>query len=172
MAAAPSGRIIARAKGVAFLLLDVDGVLTDGLVTFTSEGHEVKSFHIHDGHGIKQLVRAGVDVGILSGRHSPIVERRATELGILEVHQGAEDKLKVYEKLLARRRLRDQDVAYIGDDVPDLHIMKRVGFAVAVRNGHDAVKRSAHYTTSRRGGDGAVREVCDLLLRAKGIRAP
>jgi len=169
--AAPSARIVARAKGVVFLLLDVDGVLTDGLVTLTSEGHEIKSFHSHDGQGIKQLVRAGIDVGVLSGRRSPIVDRRATELGIAEVHQGAEDKLSVYESLLVRRRLRDQDIAYVGDDVPDLQILKRVGFAVAVRNGHDTVKRSAHYTTSRRGGEGAVREVCDFLLRARGIRS-
>jgi 3-deoxy-D-manno-octulosonate 8-phosphate phosphatase (KDO 8-P phosphatase) len=168
---APSGRIIARAKGVAFLLLDVDGVLTDGLVTFTSEGLEIKSFHSHDGYGIKQLVRAGVDVGIVTARRSPTVERRATELGIVEVHQGADDKLAVYDALLTRRRLRDSEVAYVGDDVPDLPILKRVGFAVTVLNGHDTVKRSAHYTTSRRGGEGAVREVCDLLLRAKGIPA-
>ncbi len=168
--AAPSGRVLAKAKAVAFLLLDVDGVLTDGRVTFTSDGQEVKSFHIHDGHGIKQLSRAGIEVGILSGRQSPIVERRAAELGISEIHQGADDKLGAYEALLARRKLRDDEVAYVGDDFPDLPIMRRVGLAVAVRNGHDAVKRSAHYTTIRRGGDGAVREVSDLLLRAKGIR--
>jgi 3-deoxy-D-manno-octulosonate 8-phosphate phosphatase (KDO 8-P phosphatase) len=168
--ATPSSRLLAKAKAVAFLLLDVDGVLTDGRVTFTSDGNEVKSFHIHDGHGIKQLCRAGIEVGILSGRQSPIVDRRANELGISEVHQGAADKMIVYEALLARRKFRDEDVAYVGDDIPDLPVMRRVGFAVAVRNGHDAVKRSAHYTTIRRGGEGAVREVCDLLLRAKGIR--
>lgn len=166
----PSSTLTARAKAVTFLLLDVDGVLTDGRVTFTSEGHEVKAFHIHDGHGIKQLSRAGIEVGILSGRHSPIVDRRAKELGIVEVHQGVEDKLAVYEALLARRRLRDRNVAYMGDDVPDLAVLKRVGFAVVVRNGHNAVKRSAHYVTTRPGGEGAVREVSDLLLRAKGIR--
>jgi 3-deoxy-D-manno-octulosonate 8-phosphate phosphatase (KDO 8-P phosphatase) len=168
--AAPSGRVIARAKGVTFLLLDVDGVLTDGRLTLTSDAPEVKSFHIHDGHGIKQLFRAGIEVGILSGRRSLIVDHRAKELGIAEVHQGVEDKLAVYDALLGRRRLRDQDVAYVGDDVPDLQVLKRVGFAVTVRNGHDAVKRSVHYTTVRKGGEGAVREVTDLLLRAKGIR--
>src|SRR5574341_470100 len=168
--AAPSGRVLAKAKGVRLLLLDVDGVLTDGRITFTSDGSEVKSFHIHDGHGIRQLSRAGIEVGILSGRQSPIVDRRAKELGIIEVHQGADDKLAVYEAVLARRALRDRDVAYVGDDIPDLPVMRRVGFAVAVRNGHDAVKRSAHYTTTRQGGDGSGREVSDLLLRAKGIR--
>jgi 3-deoxy-D-manno-octulosonate 8-phosphate phosphatase (KDO 8-P phosphatase) len=170
--AAPSGRVIAKARNVAFLLLDVDGVLTDGRVTFTSAGEEIKSFHSHDGHGIKQLFLAGIEVGLLSGRRSPIVERRALELGIVEVHQGAEDKLAVYKTLLVRRKLRDQDVAYVGDDVPDLPVFKRVGFAVAVRNAHDEVKRSVHYTTTRTGGDGAVREVADLILRAKGIRTP
>jgi 3-deoxy-D-manno-octulosonate 8-phosphate phosphatase (KDO 8-P phosphatase) len=168
--AAPSGRVLVKAKAVRLLLLDVDGVLTDGRVTFTSDGHEVKSFHIHDGHGIKALSRAGIDIGIVSGRHSSIVDRRAKELGITEVHQGADDKLAVYDALLARRGLRDDDVAYMGDDIPDLPVMKRVGFAVAVRNGHDAVRRAAHYVTIRRGGDGAVREVTDLLLRAKGVR--
>jgi len=169
--APPSSPIVSRARGVTLLLLDVDGVLTNGLVTFTSEGQEVKSFHIHDGHGIKQLLQAGVDVAILSGRQSAVVERRAAELGIGEVHQGVDDKLVVYQEVIARRRLHDRNVAYVGDDVPDLAILQRVGLAVAVRNGHDVVKRSAHYTTTRKGGEGAVREVCDLILRAKGIRA-
>lgn len=152
------------------MLLDVDGVLTDGRVTFTSDGHEIKSFHIHDGHGIKQLFRAGIEVGILSGRSSLIVERRAKELGISEVHQGIDDKLSTYEAMIARRQWRDHHVAYVGDDLPDLPVMKRVGFAVAVRNGHDLVKRSAHYITTLRGGEGAVREVSDLLLRARGLK--
>lgn len=169
--AAPSGRITAKAKVVTFLLLDVDGVLTDGRVTFTGDGREIKSFHTHDGHGIKQLVRAGIDVGILSGRRSSLVDDRAKELGIAEVHQGVEDKLAVYDALLTRRKLRDEDVAYVGDDIADLQVLKRVGFAVAVRNAHDTVKRSVHYTTVRNGGEGAVREVTDLLLRAKRIRA-
>jgi 3-deoxy-D-manno-octulosonate 8-phosphate phosphatase (KDO 8-P phosphatase) len=168
--AALSGRVLAKAKKVVFLLLDVDGVLTDGRIAYTSDGHEVKFFHIHDGHGIKQLSRAGIEVGILSGRRSRIVERRAKELGITEIHQGAEDKLAVYDALLARRLLRDDVVAYVGDDAPDLPVMRRVGFAVAVRNGHDAVRRSAQYVTTLRGGEGAVREVSDLLLRARGVR--
>jgi 3-deoxy-D-manno-octulosonate 8-phosphate phosphatase (KDO 8-P phosphatase) len=165
-----SRRLSAKAKVVSFLLLDVDGVLTDGLVTFTSEGHEIKSFHIHDGHGIKLLAQAGIEVGILSGRRSSIVDRRAKELGLAEVHQGAEDKLIVYEAFLARRGLSDRQVAYMGDDVPDVPILKRVGLAVTVRNAHDAAKRSAHFVTTRRGGEGAVREVADLLLRARRVK--
>jgi 3-deoxy-D-manno-octulosonate 8-phosphate phosphatase (KDO 8-P phosphatase) len=157
-----SRRLSAKAKVVSFLLLDVDGVLTDGLVTFTSEGHEIKSF--------KLLAQAGIEVGILSGRRSSIVDRRAKELGLAEVHQGAEDKLIVYEAFLARRGLSDRQVAYMGDDVPDVPILKRVGLAVTVRNAHDAAKRSAHFVTTRRGGEGAVREVADLLLRARRVK--
>ncbi|MFZ5862957.1 MAG: KdsC family phosphatase [Nitrospirota bacterium] len=166
-----SRRLSVQAQAVSFLLLDVDGVLTDGLVTFTSDGREIKSFHIHDGHGIKALAAAGIDVGILSGRSSAIVDRRAQELGLVEVHQGAEDKLSVYESLLARRGLSDRQVAYMGDDAPDVPVLQRVGLALTVRNGHDAAKRAAHYVTARRGGEGAVREVADLLLRARRVKA-
>lgn len=165
-----SRRLSAKAKTVSFLLLDVDGVLTDGLITLTSDGHEMKSFHSHDGHGIKQLARAGIEVGILSGRRSAIVDRRAKELGLVEVHQGADDKLVVYQSLLARRGLSDRQIAYMGDDVPDVPILKRAGLALSVRNAHDAAKRAAHYVTTRKGGEGAVREVSDLLLRARGVR--
>lgn len=167
-----SSRLSAKAKAVSLLLLDVDGVLTDGLVTYTSDGHEIKSFHSHDGHGIKQLAAAGIEVGILSGRRSSIVDRRARELGLVEIHQGADDKLVVYEALLARRGLLDRQIAYMGDDVPDLPVMNRAGLALSVRNAHDAAKRAAHYVTSRKGGDGAVREVADLLRRARGVRTP
>ena len=164
-----SRQLLNRARGVAFLLLDVDGVLTDGKVTFTSDGHEVKSFDIQDGHGLKQLARAGVGIGLLSGRSSPILDRRAKELEIDEVHQGVADKLVFYEALIARRGLRDQEVAYVGDDTPDIPVLKRVGLAVAVRNAHATVKRSAHHVTAKRGGEGAVREITDLLLRARGL---
>jgi 3-deoxy-D-manno-octulosonate 8-phosphate phosphatase (KDO 8-P phosphatase) len=101
-----------------------------------------------------------------------MVERRARELGLAEVHQGADDKVVVYESILARRGLSDRQVAYMGDDVPDVPILKRVGLALSVRNGHDSAKRSAHYVTARRGGDGAVREVADLLLRARRVKSP
>jgi 3-deoxy-D-manno-octulosonate 8-phosphate phosphatase (KDO 8-P phosphatase) len=161
-----------RLHRITFLLLDVDGVLTDGKITFTSDGQEMKSFDIQDGHGLRQLTRAGVGVGLLSGRRSPIVDRRAQELDISEVHQGVADKLPVYEALLARRGLHDDEVAYVGDDVPDLPVLRRAGLAVAVRNGHDAVKRIAHYVTTKRGGEGAVRELSDLLLRVRMRKGP
>lgn len=163
-----SQQVLRRAKRIRFLLLDVDGVLTDGKITFTSDGHEVKSFDIQDGHGLKELAIAGVAVGLLSGRRSPAVDRRAKELGIEEVHQGIADKLPAYEALIARLGLGDEDVAYVGDDVPDLPVLRRAGLAVTVRNGHARVKRVAHYVTARRGGEGAVREVTDLVLRARG----
>ena len=166
MALSPQ-QLLKRAQRITFLLLDVDGVLTDGKITFTSDGHEVKSFDIQDGHGLKELARSGVGIGLLSGRRSPMVERRAKELDITEVHQGVADKLPVYEALISKRGLIDQEVAYVGDDVPDLPVLRRVGLAVAVRNGHAIVKRVAHYVTIRRGGEGAVREISDLLLRAR-----
>jgi len=159
-----------RAKAVSFLLLDVDGVLTDGRITFTADGTELKSFHIQDGFGLKQLQAAGIGVGLLSGRTSPIVDRRAKELDIIEVHQGVGDKLRVYERLVARLRLADREVAYVGDDVPDLPVLQRVGLAVSVHDAHPAIRRAVHYVTSRCGGAGAVREVCDLLRQAKGVR--
>ncbi|MBI3606809.1 MAG: HAD hydrolase family protein [Nitrospirae bacterium] len=167
-----SQQVLKRAQRITFLLLDVDGVLTDGKITLTSDGHEVKSFDIQDGYGLKELARSGVEIGLLSGRRSPIVERRAKELDIDEIHQGISDKLPVYEALIARRGLLDREVAYVGDDVPDLSVLRRVGLAVSVRNGHAVAKRAAHYVTIRRGGEGAVREISDLLLRARsrGVR--
>lgn len=161
--------VLKRAKRVRFLLLDVDGVLTDGKIMYSSDGQEIKSFDIQDGYGLKQLAAAGVGVGLLSGRFSPVVDRRAKELEITEVHQGVTDKLLVYEALLDRTGLQDADVAYIGDDVPDLAVLRRVGLAVAVRNAHATVKRVVQYVTIKHGGEGAVREVSDLLLRAHGV---
>ncbi len=167
-----SQELLKRAQRIKFLLLDVDGVLTDGKITFTSDGQELRSFDIQDGHGLKDLGRSGVGLGLLSGRCSPIVERRAKELDIDEIHQGIADKLPVYEALISRRGLLDREVAYVGDDVPDLPVLRRVGLAMSVPNGHAVVKRAAHYVTTRRGGEGAVREISDLLLRArrKGVR--
>jgi len=160
-------QVLKRAKRVRFLLLDVDGVLTDGTITYCSDGHEVKSFDIQDGYGLRQLADAGIGIGLLSGRRSPIVDRRAKELNITEVHQGVAEKLPIYEALLSRKGLQDSDMAYVGDDMPDLAVLRRVGFAVTVRNAHPMVKRAAHYVTVKRGGEGAVREVSDLVLRAQ-----
>ena len=161
-------QVKARAKAIRLLLLDVDGVLTDGRIIYDADGRESKAFHIQDGYGINRLRASGCLVGFLSGRASAAVERRAKELDVTIVHQGVDDKLPVYERILADHRLHDHEVAYVGDDLPDLPVLGRVGLAVAVASAQPDVRRAAHWVTVRAGGEGAVREVTDLLLAAKG----
>ena len=156
--------LVRRAKQIRFLLLDVDGVLTDGLIYLDSNGNEIKAFHIHDGHGLHLLQEAGVRVGLISGRASRVVDFRAKELGITEVHQGVSKKLPVYLDLLKRYKLQDQQIAYMGDDIIDIPILERAGLAIAVANAVKAVKVKVHMVTVRPGGEGAVREVTDFLL--------
>lgn len=153
---------------IRLLLLDVDGVLTDGRIIYDHHGVETKAFDVKDGHGIKMIQRAGIEVGIITGRTSAVVEVRARELGITIVQQGALDKLIPYQQILAERRLSDAQVAYVGDDVVDLPILRRVGFAATVADAIDEVKPLVDYVARRRGGRGAVREVCDLLLKGTG----
>jgi 3-deoxy-D-manno-octulosonate 8-phosphate phosphatase (KDO 8-P phosphatase) len=157
-----------RLGKIRLLLLDVDGVLTDGRITYDSQGREHKSFDVKDGHGLKMLQRAGLVVGIITGRRSSIVELRARELGIDIVVQGAKSKLEPYENILQQQGLRDEEVAYVGDDLVDLPILRRAGFAVTVADGVEDLKSQVHYVTVRSGGRGAVREVCDLLLKESG----
>jgi 3-deoxy-D-manno-octulosonate 8-phosphate phosphatase (KDO 8-P phosphatase) len=157
-----------RLGKIRLLLLDVDGVLTDGRITYDSQGREHKSFDVKDGHGLKMLQRAGLAVGIITGRRSSIVELRARELGIDIVVQGAKSKLEPYENILQQQGLRDEEVAYVGDDLVDLPILRRAGFAVTVADGVEDLKSQVHYVTVRSGGHGAVREVCDLLLKESG----
>jgi 3-deoxy-D-manno-octulosonate 8-phosphate phosphatase (KDO 8-P phosphatase) len=157
-----------RLGKIRLLLLDVDGVLTDGRITYDSQGREHKSFDVKDGHGLKMLQRAGLAVGIITGRRSSIVELRARELGIDIVVQGAKSKLEPYENILQQQGLRDEEVAYVGDDLVDLPILRRAGFAVTVADGVEDLKSQVHYVTVRSGGRGAVREVCDLLLKESG----
>jgi 3-deoxy-D-manno-octulosonate 8-phosphate phosphatase (KDO 8-P phosphatase) len=164
---APSQPLLSRAKPIQLLLLDVDGVLTDGRIIYDENGRESKAFHIHDGHGINRLRASGCLVGFLSGRVSSAVERRAKELDVTIVHLDVGDKLAVYEQLLAHHRLSDREVAYVGDDLPDLPVLARVGLAVAVASAVPEVRRAAHWITSRAGGQGAVREVTDLLVMAR-----
>jgi 3-deoxy-D-manno-octulosonate 8-phosphate phosphatase (KDO 8-P phosphatase) len=154
-----------RLEKIKLLLLDVDGVLTDGRITYDNQGVETKSFDVKDGHGLKLLQRAGLKVGIITGRRSKIVDLRARELGIELLFQGAKMKLEPYEKILKELLLRDEEVAYVGDDVVDLPILQRVGFAVTVADGVEEVRERVHYVTRQPGGRGAVREVCDLLLK-------
>jgi 3-deoxy-D-manno-octulosonate 8-phosphate phosphatase (KDO 8-P phosphatase) len=151
---------------IRLLVLDVDGVLTDGRLHFGPDGEVLKVFHVQDGHGIKQLARAGVTVALLSGRSSPMVAARARELGVEHVLQGVEDKLPVFERLCATLKLSASAAACVGDDTPDVPLMRRVGLAFAVRDAHPDALRAAHIVTERPGGAGAVREVCDHLLAA------
>lgn len=160
--------IAARAKRIKLLLLDVDGVLTDGRIILDNQGNELKAFHVRDGHGIKMAQKAGIVVGIITGRSAEVVTIRARELGISEVHQGAREKIGVYEDLLARLGYGDEQVAFIGDDIVDAAILKRVGLAATVADADPSVRPLVHLVTRASGGRGAVREVINLILDAQG----
>lgn len=157
-----------KAKKIKLLLLDVDGVLTDGRIILDNQGNELKAFHVRDGHGIKLAQRAGIVIGIITGRKAEVVSVRARELGIGEVHQRALEKIGVYDALLEKYGLRDDEAAFIGDDIVDVGILKRVGFAVTVADCDPAVRPYADMITQARGGRGAVREVINLLLASQG----
>jgi 3-deoxy-D-manno-octulosonate 8-phosphate phosphatase (KDO 8-P phosphatase) len=160
--------IQAKAKKIKMLLLDVDGVLTDGRIILDNHGNELKAFHVRDGHGIKLAQRAGIIIGIITGRKSEVVNVRARELGIEEVHQGALEKLVVYESVIAKYGVREDEVAYVGDDIVDLGIFKRVGMAVTVSDADPAVLPHVDMVTKCGGGRGAVRELINLLLKNRG----
>lgn len=157
-----------RLRNIKLLLLDVDGVMTDGRIIFDSNRVESKFFNVKDGHGIKMVQRAGIEVGIISGRESLVVANRAQELGITCVYQKALDKLTPYRNILAETGLSDPQVAFMGDDIIDIPVMRRVGFAAAPADAMEYVLPHAHFVTRNRGGWGAVREVCDLLLKGQG----
>lgn len=157
-----------QAKQVRLLLLDVDGVLTDGGITYGSADSETKTFNTQDGLGIKLLQDSGVTVGIITARTSEAVGRRARDLHITQLYQGKPDKLTVFEEILKETGLRPPQTAYMGDDWLDLPILNRVGFAAAPANAVAEVRQRVHFTTERGGGYGAVREVCDLILEAQG----
>ena len=153
---------------IRLLLTDVDGVWTDGRLHFDHSGRELKSFHVHDAAGLAYWHRAGGLSGFLSGRAAPIVAARAQELGVHEVHLGNLAKLPVFEELTRRLGLADGEVAYVGDDLLDLPVLRRVGFAVAPADARPEVRRAVHHVTAAAGGCGVVREVVELLLRARG----
>jgi len=156
-----------RASRIRLLLMDCDGVLTDGRLYFSSAGEELKVFHALDGQGIVDWHKAGFRSGIISGRNSPIVENRAKQLGIEFVRQGRSDKATALAEILAESGATPEETAFMGDDTPDVQVFERVGFSIAVGDAHKAVKDSANYTTSMNGGFGAVREAIDLLLNSK-----
>jgi 3-deoxy-D-manno-octulosonate 8-phosphate phosphatase (KDO 8-P phosphatase) len=157
-----------RARGVRLALFDVDGVLTDGRLWYGADGEALKSFHILDGHGLKMLAASGVATGLLSGRDSPAAAARARELGLAHVMLGVSDKLARFEELAGRLGLEPSQCAFVGDDLPDLPVMRVCGFAVAVANAVAEVKAAAHHVTTARGGEGAVREFCEFVMRAQG----
>ena len=159
-----------RARAVRLAVFDVDGVLTDGTIYMGASGEALKAFNILDGHGLKMLQQAGIATAIITGRKSVMVAKRAKELAIGDVIQGATDKVASLAKLLKRHRLQASECAYMGDDLPDLVVMRRCGLAVAVANAVAAVKAEAHYVTTAHGGRGAVREFCEDLLWAQGRR--
>ena len=159
--------VMARAARIKLVLFDVDGVLTDGRLYLDNRGEEYKSFHSRDGHGLKMLMRNGVDTGVITGRNSQIVAHRTRELGMQHVHQGCHDKLPVYEDLVQRLGMQHEEIAFVGDDVVDLPIMLRAGLAVAPQDGHFYVKRHAHWITPCAGGRGVARDVCELILLAQ-----
>lgn len=161
-----------RARAVRLAIFDVDGVMTDGTLYIGAEGEAFKAFNILDGHGVKMLQAAGIATAIISGRSSPAVARRAAELGIAHVHQGVADKGAEFEGLVARLGIEARACAFVGDDLPDLPVMRRCGFAVAVASAVEAVRQAAHHVTRAPGGRGAVREFCELVLRAQGKLGP
>ncbi|CUI06928.1 KdsC family phosphatase [Massilia antarctica] len=157
-----------RAAAVKVMIFDVDGVLTDGSLTYGPDGEATKTFNVLDGLGIQLLQKSGVATAIISARQSPIVVRRAADLGIMHVHQGIHDKRIAFAKLLEATGVTAAQCGYIGDDVIDLPLLLQVGFAATVPTGHPEVQYRAHYVTKAGGGRGAVREVCDMVMRAQG----
>jgi 3-deoxy-D-manno-octulosonate 8-phosphate phosphatase (KDO 8-P phosphatase) len=158
----------ARAAKIRLVIFDVDGVLTDGCLYLSDGGEEYKVFHSRDGQGLVMLRDSGIQIAIISGRSSRAIEERMAEIGIEYVYQGQADKLSVFEALLKRLDLDAYETAYVGDDLPDLPVMQRVGLAIAVADAHKLVQQHAHWQTLQPGGRGAAREVCELLMEAQG----
>lgn len=162
-------KLLEIAKNIRLLILDVDGVLTDGRIILDNRGNELKFFHVRDGHGIKMLLKHGIHVALITGRTSGVVEKRAKELGIRDVFQKSLDKRIPYRKLAEKYALHDSEIACVGDDIVDIPLLKICGLPITVADSHDTVKAVVKMTTREKGGRGAVREVSDFLLRAKGL---
>ena len=161
--------ILDKAAGIRLIIFDVDGVLTDGSLFVGDDGQEYKAFNSRDGHGIKMLKKYGVEVAIITGRTSQVVEHRMANLGVEHVYQGKLDKLPAYEELAAKLGISPAETAYVGDDVVDLPVMRRVGLAIAVQDAHPLVRTHSHWQTPSPGGRGAARDVCEMLMEAKGV---
>lgn len=160
--------LLNRARRVRLACFDIDGTLTDGRLRFDSDGRETKAFHVHDGLGLVMLRKVGIEVAFITARASTIVERRGAELGLDEVHTAVADKLAIVRAIAARCGVGMNEVSFMGDDLPDLRAMQQVGFAVAPASAHVWVRERAHWVTATRAGDGAGRELCDLLLHSQG----
>ena len=156
------------AKNISLLVLDVDGVLSDGRIFFDSQGNEHKAFNTLDGHGIKMLQKSGVKVGIITGRKSLIVSKRAADLGISLLLQGREDKFVALQEILVSEQIPLENIAFMGDDLPDLLVMTKVGLALTVPNAHEEVKARSHWQSQKQAGMGAVRDACDMLMKLQG----
>ncbi len=159
---------LAKAEPIVLFLLDVDGVLTDGTITYTQSGDESKSFNTRDGFGLRLVQEAGVEVGLITARTSEAVKRRGEDLSLAHVFQGVRKKLAVYERLKSEKKLHDNQIAYMGDDWLDLSLLSRVGLSASVADGVLEVRKMVDYVANNEGGKGAVREVCDLIIEAKG----
>jgi len=159
--------ILDRVRRVKVLILDIDGVMTDGRIIYSIYGDELKFFDVQDGFGIALLHRAGIKTVIITAKKSRIVKLRARDMKVAKAYQGYIDKLVAFNKILKRFRVKPEEICFIGDDIVDISVLRRVGFAVAVPNAMDEVKVASHYTTSKMGGRGAVREICDLILKSQ-----
>jgi len=160
--------LLARAAAVEVVAFDVDGVMTDGRLYLSDDGIQLKAFHSHDGFGLRMPISAGVQVAVITGRESGVVSRRVAELGVKQVYQGRTDKAVALDEMLTALALEPAQAAFVGDDLVDLPAMRRVGLAIAVANARPLVREQAHWCTRHAGGDGAVREVCEFVLGAKG----
>lgn len=160
--------IISKAQKIKLLILDVDGVMTDNKLYYGDNGVEYKSFNTRDGHGMVLLQKSQVDIGIITGRKSQVVSNRMKDLKIKHVYQGVPDKLPTFLKLVADLGLELDEIAYVGDDILDLPILLRVGFGITPANGDNEVKSRVHYISQHSGGEGCVREVCEIIMRSQG----
>lgn len=159
--------LVKKMRAVKALILDVDGVLTDGRIIFDDDGRELKFFHVRDGHGLKMLMRAGIEVIFLTGRTSRVVEHRAKDLGVESVYQGARNKIAVFKEVLEEKGLKPGETACMGDDITDVPLFKMAGFSASVADACEEALRAADFVTRAGGGKGAVREVCELILKAQ-----
>lgn len=161
--------ILDKARQIKTVIFDVDGVLTDGSLFIGDDGQEYKAFNSRDGHGMKMLQKVGVTIAIITGRTSQVVQHRIRDLGIKHVYQGQHDKTQAFRDLLKTLNISAEECAYVGDDVVDLPVMTQVGLAIAVQDAHPMVVRHAHWQTPNSGGRGAGRDVCEMIMEAKGV---